>query len=78
MELRLSLLALIGCLIAAIELGVSASEQSMDQLQEIGLPLDKVKQVEPYKTQEDVPARGKGARRAGGRGIGRAGGRGIG
>eukprot|EP00731_Ephydatia_muelleri_P000146 Em0001g146a len=49
MELRLSLL-LIGCLIAAIELGVSASEQSMDQLQEIGLPLDK---VEPYKTQED-------------------------
>ena len=53
MELRLSLLALIGCLIAVIELGVSASEQSMDQLQEIGLPLDKVKQVEPYKTQED-------------------------
>ena len=53
MELRLSLLALIGCLIAAIELGVSASEQSMDQLQEIGLPLDKVKQVEQYKTQED-------------------------
>eukprot|EP00731_Ephydatia_muelleri_P000138 Em0001g138a len=49
MELRLSLL-LIGCLIAAIELGVSASEQSMVQLQEIGLPLDK---VEPYKTQED-------------------------